>query len=538
MKFSRETGTLRQCITNLRTEIEVKQKEAGLEGYEQLAGKIPGLHFMSCMVFKDERYDPLLTIELNVDGDVRKFLPRIEVPDLQSTFRQMIRCCKKPANRELGAMYDAITATDSKAPLAPFLEGFILRPAAYHQGNRGLDRDRILEEKKLFVDVLETLKSPSLYQATAASEIHKGLRAALIGKYPWLGSPEPKRWSMVERIQDYARLAGFVAIVLICLSLPGMILALLMPALAVIMVCLLGAYALWRQIPELGTEINKLRETVPKTPGLPVVPPRTPANQAKLIAGFIAFFIAYVPVVAFLFAVPLAPFHYGGFVALYKASAGAVFTGLLTIPLPIMGILVWLRRLEERDWVQEDPHDDPKTLRAMMALEDQINQNHMGSVVLVKPGVLRAVILRVGLLGLGLLLRVTQTSGYLASMRTIHFAHWAILGNGGRLAFFSNFDGSWESYLDDFIEKAHVGLTLAWTNGVGFPYTRFLVNEGAMKGRLFKVWARHSMAEGLFWISAYKDLSVNQIERHYRIASGLRKPTLSEEEAKRWAWDL
>jgi hypothetical protein len=46
------------------------------------------------------------------------------------------------------------------------------------------------------------------------------------------------------------------------------------------------------------------------------------------------------------------------------------------------------------------------------------------------------------------------------------------------------------------------------------------------------------MTEGLFWFRAYEGLSVNQIERQYRIASGLRKPVLSEEEAKAWAWDL
>jgi hypothetical protein len=34
--------------------------------------------------------------------------------------------------------------------------------------------------------------------------------------------------------------------------------------------------------------------------------------------------------------------------------------------------------------------------------------------------------------------------------------------------FLSNFDNSWDSYLDDFIEKAHTGLTLAWGSGVGF----------------------------------------------------------------------
>src|SRR3546814_16314780 len=57
-------------------------------------------------------------------------------------------------------------------------------------------------------------------------------------------------------------------------------------------------------------------------------------------------------------------------------------------------------------------------------------------------------------LGLGLLLRVKATDGYLGSMRTVHFAPWAFLNNCSRLLFFSNFDHSWGSYLDDFIEKA------------------------------------------------------------------------------------
>jgi hypothetical protein len=103
-------------------------------------------------------------------------------------------------------------------------------------------------------------------------------------------------------------------------------------------------------------------------------------------------------------------------------------------------------------------------------------------------------------------------------MRTIHFAHWAMVNNKSRLMFFSNFDQTWESYLDDFIEKAHAGLTLAWCCGVGFPPTRFLVKDGASHGRQFKEWARHSMTVSRFWYSAYKDLTAEQIERNFRIA--------------------
>jgi hypothetical protein len=123
-------------------------------------------------------------------------------------------------------------------------------------------------------------------------------------------------------------------------------------------------------------------------------------------------------------------------------------------------------------------------------------------------------------------------------MRTVHFAHWAFLNNGSRLLFFSNFDHSWGSYLDDFIEKAHAGLTLAWGCGVGFPPTRFLVEDGASHGRQFKAWALASRAVSRFWYSAYPDLTVDQVERNNRIALGLRQASLRTEEATTWMQDL
>jgi hypothetical protein len=59
----------------------------------------------------------------------------------------------------------------------------------------------------------------------------------------------------------------------------------------------------------------------------------------------------------------------------------------------------------------------------------------MESLVLIKPGVLRALVIRAGHRGLGLLLRVVARNGYLGSMRTIHFAHWAMVNNSSRPAF-------------------------------------------------------------------------------------------------------
>ena len=58
----------------------------------------------------------------------------------------------------------------------------------------------------------------------------------------------------------------------------------------------------------------------------------------------------------------------------------------------------------------------------------------------------------------------------------IHFARWMRLPGTDQLLFFSNYDGSWESYLEDFITRAHQGQSAAWSHGVGFPATRFLIS--------------------------------------------------------------
>jgi hypothetical protein len=46
------------------------------------------------------------------------------------------------------------------------------------------------------------------------------------------------------------------------------------------------------------------------------------------------------------------------------------------------------------------------------------------------------------------------------------------------------------------------------------------------------------MVVSRFWFSAYKDYTVDQIERHARIADGLRKTSLAPGEAAAWAKDL
>jgi hypothetical protein len=214
----------------------------------------------------------------------------------------------------------------------------------------------------------------------------------------------------------------------------------------------------------------------------------------------------------------------------------AVLGGLATI----LAVLARLRHIEEHDPSQNAPPMDPRVEEQLAAREDWSPQNHMASLVHVKPGGLRALLTLLGLQGLSLVMRVEGRArqGYLVNVRTIHFAHLTLLNNKSRLLFLSNFDGTWDNYLTDFTEKVRVPLTLVWNVGIGFPPTRFYVLDGVVHGRLFRVWQRHAMAPTLFWFRAYPRVSVEQIWRQSRIAEGLRQAKLKPNEADAWALDL
>src|SRR5262249_57813839 len=96
--------------------------------------------------------------------------------------------------------------------------------------------------------------------------------------------------------------------------------------------------------------------------------------------------------------------------------------------------------------------------------------------------------------------------GRLARVTTIHFARWVFLDGKRRLLFASNYDGSLESYMDDFINKVGWGLNLVFSNGVGYPRTDWLVLGGAKDEQKFKRFIRrHELAtEG--WDKAHPGL--------------------------------
>ena len=519
-----------------------QQEDTGQFGFPQnfarVARDIPTLHFMSMSVFTAAEYDPVFILEANFDGSPGVFWGQMEAA-FGPHLRDVLRCCKKPLDED-GPLYEAVTRPESRAPVAPYFEARTRRPSVFHHGNRGLSRDSICREAGLFDAVRRELdepdeSGPSPYRGIPAGEVHHKLRERLRTAHSWLNGPPPERFPRTERLLDMLKLALFAAAVILGLSLPGILLAAAMPwpeYLVLIAVLAITASIL----------IYLKRDPLPGT-GVP--------TNFKLWAFLLrnAPLIGIYVLAATLLIVPLMVlpsalldlFGLGsgiGFWDAFRGVAWAVLLGLVSLVATLPLLVLWLRYLERRDSSHDAPHVDERLLREMVRREDWVAQNHMGSIVLIKPGVLRMIIIRAGHLGLGLVLRVVANDGYLGSMRTVHFAHWAFLNNGSRLLFFSNFDHSWDSYLDDFIEKAHEGLTLAWGCGVGFPPTRFLIYDGASHGRQFKNWALASRAVSRFWYSAYPTLTVDQIERNNRIANGLRQPSLSDEEARRWIRDL
>jgi hypothetical protein len=128
--------------------------------------------------------------------------------------------------------------------------------------------------------------------------------------------------------------------------------------------------------------------------------------------------------------------------------------------------------------------------------------------------------------------RLIFTKGKLGRIPSIHFAHWAVLDQGSSLLFVSNYGGTWESYLDDFIQKAANGLTGVWGHTQGFPASRWLVGGGARDERAFKRFARDSQAREAIWFSAYPQLTTGRINNNRAIVEALAG--ISREPPERW----
>jgi hypothetical protein len=106
-----------------------------------------------------------------------------------------------------------------------------------------------------------------------------------------------------------------------------------------------------------------------------------------------------------------------------------------------------------------------------------------------------------------------------------------MLDNNKQVLFFSNFDGSWQQYLGDFIDQSGWGLTGIFGNTMFFPKARYVFWGGAYDERHFLAWARYTQVPTQVWYSAYPHLSIKNVTTNSIIRSELIR-NLNERQAQ------
>jgi len=192
-----------------------------------------------------------------------------------------------------------------------------------------------------------------------------------------------------------------------------------------------------------------------------------------------------------------------------------------------------LRSLEVRDPVI-DYRADPSRVGELSALEDHDVTNQFTIFGQVKPGRFRRTTLSALLRALDYSMRHVYNRGHLARVQSIHAARWVFLDDRRRLFFASNYDGSVESYMDDFINKVAWGINLVFSNGMSYPPTDYLVRRGARDEQRYKRTLRRHQVPTEVWYNAHPGLTVVDLERNGCIREGVERPGMTDAEAREW----
>jgi hypothetical protein len=199
--------------------------------------------------------------------------------------------------------------------------------------------------------------------------------------------------------------------------------------------------------------------------------------------------------------------------------------------LPIF--LVQLRRREK-----SDPEIAPRVNRAhadeLASIEDRDVTNQFSAMGSLKPGMFRRLTIGAVLVAIDYTTRHIFNRGKLARVTTIHFARWVFLDGGRRVIFASNYDGSLESYMDDFINKVGFGLNVVFSNGLGYPRTNWLILDGSKDEQHFKDYLRRHQMPTQVWYKAYPGLTAHDLRRNSLIREGLERASMSDAELLEW----
>jgi hypothetical protein len=135
--------------------------------------------------------------------------------------------------------------------------------------------------------------------------------------------------------------------------------------------------------------------------------------------------------------------------------------------------------------------------------EDVVAQNQLTLLTTIQPG--RSDRVRAVMAAIDGYANRLSAPGSLIGVSTIHFVKWTVLDDGRRLLMISDYDGSWESYIDEFAEMILSGLDALWTTAEAYP------PDGARDVPAFKRFLRTHQVPSEIFFSAYPDATVLNI---------------------------
>ena len=233
---------------------------------------------------------------------------------------------------------------------------------------------------------------------------------------------------------------------------------------------------------------------------------------------------------------PEPPTPVGEVIGNFLHLVGVPLILLLLAPLFLVAApfyLIWLRQLEESD-PDIDIRPDRESVKQLSQQEDYFETNQFNVFGQVKPGWFRIVTIKFLLWIVDYTARHIYKRGYLTRIQTINFARWVLVDNNRRVFFASNYDGSLDSYMDDFINKVGWGLNLVFSNGVGYPPTRWLIKGGAKFEGKYKKTLRRNQLPSESWYKAYPGINAIEMARNARVRKGLLKSNPGDREVRRW----
>ncbi len=226
-----------------------------------------------------------------------------------------------------------------------------------------------------------------------------------------------------------------------------------------------------------------------------------------------------------------------GFAVAFGGLALFEVVAVVGVYLDFKSRVVELETLERpaSDAARADVLAEPdRRMAEIFASEDRQTQNPLTHVAFTKDDPRRLAVLKTVLFALRFLAKTYYVHGKLGPIDSIHCARWVLIDGGKRVLFFSNYDGTWESYLGEFVDKLAFWLSAVWSNTKRFPTTVDMFEQGARDEEWFKRWTRARQHYTHLWYAAYPNMSVQNVIANAELREGLHETKLSDKALRTW----